>query len=107
AGAKLGAARTEALVVCGIEDLLERAEAVDRDPDAIALRPGRAIGVPLVHLERDALRAQRLSEEQPSEPCSRDQDWLSGAHDWRLGIRHEVDANADDWSSARSALIAA
>src|SRR6185369_1081496 len=85
ARAKVGAARPETLVVRGIEDLLERGEAVDRDPDAIALRPGRAIGVPLVQPERDAVGAQGLSEEQSSEPRPRDEDWLCGAHDWRVG----------------------
>jgi hypothetical protein len=84
ARAKLGAARPQTLVVRGLQHLLERAEPVHREPEAIALRPRSAIGVALVQLERDAVGAQGLSEQQSSEPRPRNEDWLCGAHAWRV-----------------------
>ena len=75
----------------GIENLLERGQAIGRDPEAIALRAGNAIGVTLVQQERNALGAQGLCEEQSSEPGPRDEDLLRGAHDWPVGAASDMD----------------
>jgi hypothetical protein len=65
-------------------------------PDLLA-HVGEEGGSPLVaaHKSRAVVRSggspwggtQGLSEEQSSEPRPRDEDWLCGAHDWRVGPR--------------------